>query len=62
MQPAQVSETLSPTTGHKAAAGRTTIQQPVKQKPQSHKGRQNDTAKEYVPDKGTRDNFKRASK
>ena len=58
MQPAQVSQTPSPTTGHKPAAGRTTIQQPVKQKPQSQKGRQNDTAKKYVPGKGARGNFK----
>ena len=37
-----------------AEARRTTILQPVEQKPQSQKVRKNQTAEEYVPDEGTR--------
>ena len=40
--------------GQTAEAGRTTTLQPVKWKPQSLKGRQEEMAEEYVPDEGTR--------
>ena len=44
----------SSTRGQTAEAGRTTILQPVEQKPHSQKDRQDEKAEGYVPDKGTR--------
>ena len=41
------------TRGQTAEARRTETLQPVEQKPQSQKVRQNETAEEYVPDEGT---------
>ena len=38
----------------RAKARRTTILQPVEQKPHSQKDRQNEKAEDYVPDEGTR--------
>ena len=42
------------TRGQKAEARRTTILQPVEQKPHSQKDRQDEKAEGYVPDEGTR--------
>ena len=42
--------------GQTAEARRTTIQQPVEQKPHSQKDRQDEKEEGYVPDKGTRQN------
>ena len=39
---------------NKTAEARTTILQPVEQKPHSQKVRQNEIADEHVPDEGTR--------
>ena len=41
-------------TNKRAEARRTTILQPVEQKPHSQKDRQNEKAEDYVPDEGTR--------
>ena len=41
-------------TGSRAEARRTTMLQPVEQKPHSQKDRQNEKAEGYVPDAGTR--------
>ena len=40
--------------GQTAEARRTTVPQPVEQKPHSQKDRQDEKAEGYVPDKGTR--------
>ena len=40
--------------GQTAKARRTTILQPVEQKPHSQKDRQDEKAEGYVPDEGTR--------
>ena len=42
------------TRGQTAEARRTTILQPVEQKPHSQKDRQGEKAEGYVPDEGTR--------
>ena len=44
----------SSTRGQKAEARRTTILQPVEQKPHSQKDREDEKADGYVPDEGTR--------
>ena len=44
----------SSTRGQTAEARRTTILQPVEQKPHSQKDRQDEKAEGYVPDEGTR--------
>ena len=44
----------SSTRGQTAEARRTTILQPVEQKPHSQKDRQDEKAEDYVPDEGTR--------
>ena len=51
---AQASETASSTRGQTAEARRTTVLQPVEQKPHSKKDRQDKKAEGYVPDEGTR--------
>ena len=43
-------------------ARRTTILQPVEQKPHSQKDRQNEKAEGYIPDKGTRKNPRKITK
>ena len=43
-----------PARGQTAQAKRTTILQPMEQKPHSQKDRQNEKAEDYVPDEGTR--------
>ena len=44
----------SSTRGQRAEARRTTILQPVEQKPHSQKDRQDEKVERYVPDEGTR--------
>ena len=51
---AQDSQIASSTRGQTAEARRTTILQPVEQKPHSQKDRQDEKAEGYVPDEGTR--------
>ena len=51
---AQTPYIASSTRGQTAEARRTTILQPVEQKPHSQKDRQNEKAEDYVPDEGTR--------
>ena len=51
---AQASKIDSITGKQTAEARRTTILQPVERKPHSQKDRQNEKAKDYVPDKETR--------
>ena len=46
----------SSTRGQTAESRRTTILQPVEQKPHSQKDRQDENAEGYVPDEGTRYN------
>ena len=48
--------------GQAAEARRTTILQPVEQKPHSHKDRQDVKAEGYVPDEGTRLNPRKTTK
>ena len=50
----QASQTASCTRGQTAEARRTTILQPVEQKPHSQEDRQDEKAEGYVPDEGTR--------
>ena len=47
-------ETASSTRGQTAEARRTTVSQPVEQKPHSQEDRQDEKAEGYVPDEGTR--------
>ena len=47
-------EIASSTRGQTVEAKRTTILQPVEQKPPSQKDRQDEKAEGYVPDEGTR--------
>ena len=47
-------EIASSNRGQTAEARRTTILQPVEQKPDSQKDRQDGKAESYVPDEGTR--------
>ena len=47
-------ENIQMTRGQTAEARRTTILQPVEQKPHSQKDRQDEKAEGYVPDEGTR--------
>ena len=51
---AQASQIASSNRGQTAEARRTTILEPVEQKPHSQKGRQDEKAEGYVPDEGTR--------
>ena len=51
---AQASYTASSTRGQTEEARRTTILQPVEQKPHSQKDRQDEKAEGYIPDEGTR--------
>ena len=44
----------SSTRGQTAEGRRTTILQPVEEKPHSQKDRQDEKAEDYVPDEGTR--------
>ena len=46
----------SSTRGQTAEARRTTILQPVEQKPHSQKDRQDEKAQSYIPDEGTNEN------
>ena len=48
------SQIASSTRGQTAEARRTTILQPVEQKPYSQKERQDEKAEGYAPDEGTR--------
>ena len=48
--------------GQTAEARRTTILQPVEQKPHSHKDREDEKAEGYVPDEGTRKNPRKTTK
>ena len=50
----QASYIASSTRGQTAEARRTTVPQPVEQKPHSQKDRQDEEAEGYVPDEGTR--------
>ena len=50
----QASQIASSTRRQTAEARRTTILQPVEQKPYSQKDRQDEKAEGYVPDEGTR--------
>ena len=50
----QDSQLASSTRGQTAEARKTTILQPVEQKPHSQKDRQDEKAEGYVPDEGTR--------
>ena len=47
-------EIASSTRGQTTEARRTTILQPVEQKPHSQKDRQDEKAEGYIPDEGTR--------
>ena len=51
---AQASSIASSTRGQTAEARRTTILQPVEQKPHSQKDKQDEKTEGYVPDQGTR--------
>ena len=53
-KPAQASQIASSTREQTAEARRTTILQPVEQKPHLQKDRQDEKAEGYVPDEGTR--------
>ena len=59
---AQASEIASSTKGQTAEARRTTILQPVDQKPHSQKDRQHEKAEGYVPHEGTRQNPRKTTK
>ena len=50
----RVMEKAHSTTGQTAKARRTTVPQPVERKPHSQKDRQDEKAKGYVPDEGTK--------
>ena len=58
----QASKIASSSTGQTAEARRTTILQPVEQKPHSQKDRQDEKAEGYVPDEGTRKNPRKTTK
>ena len=50
----QVQELKFSNRGQRAEARRTTILEPVEGKPHSQKDRQNEKAKDFIPDEGTR--------
>ena len=53
---------IASSTRGQTAEARTTILQPVEQKPQSQKHRQDEKAEGYVPDEGTRKNPRKTTK
>ena len=55
-------EIASTTRGQTTEARKTTILQPVNQKPQLQKDRQDEKAEGYVPDEGTRKNPRKTTK
>ena len=58
----QASEIASTTRGQTAEARKTTILQPVEQKPHTQKDRQDEKAEGYIPDEGTRKNPRKRTK
>ena len=58
----QASYIASTTRGQTAEARKTTILQPVDQKTQLQKDREDEKAEGYVPDEGTRENPRKTTK
>ena len=58
----QASQIASSTRGQTAETRRTTILQPVEEKPHSQKDRQDEKAEGYIPDEGIRQNPRKTTK